>query len=349
MIVSVVMPVFNGERFVREAIASLLVQTWSDFELIVVDDGSTDRTHEIVESFDDGRIRVVRNATRLGIARALNAGLAAARGEFIARQDADDRSHPARLERQLAFFREHRDVALAGAQVRVIDARGRRSRAPGWRRATTETGIRLQAMFDNPFTHSTVMVRSSVLSEVGGYDERLESAEDFDLWSRIAARHPVRNLADVLLDFRVHGASTAAQYDQTHVARSARVIARNIEAALGDPVPEAWCRALAALHAGVRAPDAAAAREIVTIVTHLADRFLTIHPDARTSRDALSVAAAKLAQTACIAAAHDRRSAIRAFGRAARLDPRAAAAVATRFLPLLVVGERARTLRSFAS
>src|SRR5881628_1397374 len=121
--VTVLMPVLNGERYVREAVDSILRQSWSDFEFVIVDDGSTDATPRILHSFDDARIRIITNPSREGIAKALNRGLVSATRDFIARHDADDVAHPARLATEIAFLRANPDVALMGTQVRVIDDR----------------------------------------------------------------------------------------------------------------------------------------------------------------------------------------------------------------------------------
>src|SRR5439155_22770576 len=114
--VTVLMPVLNGERFVGAAIASILAQTWTDFELVFIDDGSTDGTSGVVASFADPRIRVITNRSPEGVARALNRGLAAARAPLVARHDSDDIAHPKRLETQLAFLRGNPEVILAGTQ-----------------------------------------------------------------------------------------------------------------------------------------------------------------------------------------------------------------------------------------
>src|SRR5690349_10671348 len=122
--VTVLMPVYNGEPFLREAIDSILQQTWADFEFLIVNDGSTDHTRDIIDSYDDARIRVLDQAQNTGLAKSLNAGLRAARAPLVARQDADDRSHPERLAAQVEFMRAHPEVALAGTQVRVLNKHG---------------------------------------------------------------------------------------------------------------------------------------------------------------------------------------------------------------------------------
>ena len=338
--VTVLMPVLNVEQFVREAIASILAQTWTDFEFVIVDDGSADGTPGAIASFADPRIRVITNASRQGLARALNRGLAAARAPLVARHDGDDVAHPKRLETQLAFLRANPEVVLLGAQVRVLDARGRASYPPGWRRALTHAGIRFQSLFDNPFIHSSVVFRRDVVrDELGGYDPAFASGEDFDLWSRIADRYPVRNLPQRLVDFRMHAASTAAQFGTDHIARGSAVIEQNMRSVLAlTEVPQRWICMLASMQIHPRVRGALDGRELLDILAAIHDRYRACHPeaDAETRR----IIAAKVAHIACLLAGTDRRVALRAFGRASRLHLRSASAFATRFAAHLVLGAR---------
>jgi hypothetical protein len=348
--VTVLMPAHNAERFVAEAVASILAQSWTDFELVVVDDGSTDRTRAIVDAFADPRIRVVVNAECEGLPRALNRGLAAARGALVARQDADDVAHPHRLATQIAFLDAHPDVALVGAQVRVMDDRGRLTRAPGWWRATSDAGARFQAMFETPCIHTTVVFRRAIVwDELDGYDPRFPTGEDYDLWSRIMTRHAVRNLPETLVDYRYHAGSTSATFGRDLIARSSDTVARNIVAALGgDAVPGDWTRPLGMLHVDPRLHTADDWLTLIPIVEALYARFVERHPGERANPELRRVAADKLGRLACLLAPRHRRAAVDAFGRACRFDRAAAAAYATRFVPLLLAGERARRLRRAA-
>jgi len=335
--VTVLMPVRNGERFVRAAIASILAQTWTGFELVIVDDGSTDGTAGVIASFADTRIRVIRNQSSEGLARALNRGLAAAQAPLVARHDGDDVAHPERLETQLAFLRANPEVVLLGAQVRVLDERGRASNPPGWRRALTHDGIRFQSTFDNPFIHSSVVFRRDIIrDDLGGYDPAFTSGEDFDLWSRVAARYEVRNLPQRLVDFRMHPASMAAQFAGDHIARSSAVIERNLRDVLAMPeVPRRWSYVLASLHVDPRAREPLDGRELLDVLGSIYERrHAEANPEVR------QIFAAKLASIASLLASTDRRVALRVFSRAWRLDIRSAAVFATRFVAHLVAGAR---------
>ena len=335
--VTVLIPVRNGERFVRAAIASILAQTWTGFELVIVDDGSTDGTAGVIASFADARIRVIRNPASEGLARALNRGLAAAQAPLVARLDSDDVAHPTRLETQLAFLRANPAVVLLGAQVRVLDERGRASHPPGWRRALTHDGIRFQSMFDNPFIHSSVVFRRDVIrDDFGGYDPAFTSGEDFDLWSRVAARYEVRNLPQRLVDFRMHAASMAAQFAGDHIARSSAVIERNLRDVLAlQDVPKRWSSVLASLHVDPRAREPLDGRELLDVLAAIYERYLRRH-----DAEIRQIFAAKLASIASLLASTDRRVALRAFARAWQVDARSASAFATRFAAHLVAGAR---------
>lgn len=212
--ISVVMAVHNGARYLRESVESVLAQTWRDFEFIIVDDGSTDATPAILNEYEerDGRVRVIHNPENIGQTRSLNRGLAVARGEFVARQDADDLSLPERLARQVAFLDApgHGDVAVLGTVWELIDADGApisTSRSP-----LSDTAIRWHSLFNNPFCHTSAMFRRSLLETSGerGYDEGLRYCQDYDLWARLLRHGRGANLPDALVRFRYHAASISA-------------------------------------------------------------------------------------------------------------------------------------------
>jgi glycosyl transferase family 2 len=345
--VTVLMPVHNGARFVRETIESILRQSWTDFELLIIDDGSTDGTRDVIGVFRDPRIRVLTNPLRLGLSQSLNRGLSSAKGTLVARHDADDRSHPARLATQTAFLRSNPAVALVGAQVRVLDERGRVSHPPGWRKPLTEVGIRFHSMFDNPFIHSSVMFRRDpVWSVLGGYDTSLVSAEDFDLWSRVAARYRVRNLPQTLVDFRVHEGSFAAQFGGDHIARSSAVVARNLRSALRlDEVPDEWCRMIASLHVSPHARGDLDGRDLIAVLSMIVDRYVELHPEAKRDRDIRRVVATKFAAVACWLACVRRPVAFHAFARACGADVCTAVSFGGRFVALFLGGDHLRRLR----
>jgi len=224
------MPVRDGERFLGEAVESVLAQSVSDLELIVVDDGSTDSTPKLLAEIADPRVRVLTRAPA-GLAPAINAGCAHARAPVIARMDADDVALPDRLDRQLAFLDTHLDVALLGGGIIVVDETGReldREPAPAKPVLTERNGL----------VHATVAMRTEAFRELGGY--RLDQAEDYDLWLRFQERHGVAAIPEPVLRYRLH----PGQFSVTKLQRQAlgalcvRAAARERRAGRPDPLDD---------------------------------------------------------------------------------------------------------------
>lgn len=227
-LVSIVLPVFNGEPFLDTAVRSLLDQTHTDFEIIAIDDGSTDNSLAILRAAqrEDPRIRIVSRENR-GLVATLNEGLELARGRFVARMDADDIAYPERLAAQLAKFAEHPGAAMCGTGFDTLF--GERMN-PGGLDPIYETGnLAVLARFYTIFIHSTVMYdRARLTPDELRYDPRYPHAEDFDLFRRIAATHPVIAERRSLVGYRLHEGSVTArrkrEMRQTHV----RIVAENL-------------------------------------------------------------------------------------------------------------------------
>ena len=201
--VSVVMSVYNGERYLREAVESILGQTFTEFEFIIVNDGSTDGTREILTAYNDPRIRLVRNEENIGLTRSLNKGLALGRGEYIARMDADDVSLPHRLEVQVRYLDQYPGVGLVACDLQFIDDEGhtlgRSYRSCG------NSLVRWYLLFYNYIAaHSHVVFRRDLVANLGGYDETFEYAQDYELWSRLTEISEAVVLPDVLGKWRRH-------------------------------------------------------------------------------------------------------------------------------------------------
>jgi len=195
------MAVYNGERYMREAVDSILAQTFPDFEFIIVDDASTDSTPAILDSYNDPRLVRLRNEDNIGLTRSLIRGLTPARGEYIARMDADDVSLPERLERQVAYLDAHPEVGLVAAPFVFMDEAGNEktvSRPP-----TDRCQLRAVLVRGNQFCHGVAMFRRACLDTVGGYRDAFRYAQDYDLWLRILERYEVACLDDVLYKYRV--------------------------------------------------------------------------------------------------------------------------------------------------
>jgi glycosyltransferase involved in cell wall biosynthesis len=214
--VSVLLPVRNGGACLREALTSILGQTFADFELIVINDGSTDGSRDIAIAASDPRI-VVIDTPGCGIARALNTGLRAARGELIARQDADDLSAQNRFEAQVAQFNRDPDLTLVTSRVAFIDDRGVPVRtawteavATQWESAVTSGDFDQLLPQTCCLVHGSVMVRRDAMAACGGYDEALAVAQDYDLWLRLLPHSRFFRLPDRLYSFRIHGGQLSA-------------------------------------------------------------------------------------------------------------------------------------------
>jgi glycosyltransferase involved in cell wall biosynthesis len=220
-LVTVLMPVCNGEPHLREAIRSILGQTFREFEFLILDDGSTDRSVEIVRSHHDPRIRLLRNERNLGVARTLNRGLEAARGDYVARMDSDDRSVPERLERQLAFFRRHPGLGLCGGWIRTFGGPGPARVFPV---PPDHEQIRAGCLLGCPVAHPTVMLDSSLFRKHGlQYDPACTHAEDYELWTRAGNLLPLANLQEVLLEHREHPGQVSRTCSETQGEMSRRI------------------------------------------------------------------------------------------------------------------------------
>ncbi len=202
--VSVVMTVYDAERFLAQAIESILGQTLRELELIIVDDGSRDGSLAIARHHAERDARVRLTAIpHAGIAPATNRGIAQARAPLIACMDADDVARPDRLAKQVAFLERHPEVGVVGGQIEVIDRDGRFVRRSAFPLAPEQ--IREQMTYACVVWHPTALMRREVLHAVGGYREDFDCAVDFDLWLRLLEHTELANLPDVVLDYRWHG------------------------------------------------------------------------------------------------------------------------------------------------
>jgi glycosyltransferase involved in cell wall biosynthesis len=212
MQVSVVMPAYNAERFLAEAIESVLVQTWPDFELIVVNDGSTDNTLAIAEKYatQDARVKVY-SQPNVGIAPTLNRCIELASSEWIFRMDADDLMLPNRLQRQLAFIQKHPELAVVSSLIRHIDSKNRVIGKDNTELFTHEAVNKLVSANEPVgFSHPAAAFRKSAVLAVGGYRQAFWPAEDIDLWNRLVEKdYKILVQPEVLLDYRIHGNSTS--------------------------------------------------------------------------------------------------------------------------------------------
>jgi len=237
--VSVVMSVFNGQAFLSEAIESILGQTFGEFEFVVIDDGSTDKTAEILAQYAarDARIRVLRHDNK-GRAASLNIGIGQAAGKYIARMDADDVAMPHRLAEQIEFMEEHPDVGLLGGAIELISTAGHVIKTV--RPPLEDSEIRSTLLRYNPIFHPTVVMRKEVALAAGGYRKALLDADDYDLWLRIGERSRLANLGKTIVQYRIHSDQVSIRNleHQTQCVLAARAAASLRKRGMPDPLAE---------------------------------------------------------------------------------------------------------------
>lgn len=210
--ITVLMPAYNAGKYIGESIQSVIDQTYADWELLIVNDGSTDNTVEVVEGYDDPRIRLLSNPNNLRLIKTLNRGLEEAKGELIARLDADDRASPNRLKLQVEAFEQNERLVLLGGRSHVIDEDGNLKKdGAAEYQPESPVAVRWACVFFNPFRHSAMMFKRSIVwDEFGGYPEDARDLEDYALWVTIVSSYDAANLSEVLCDYRVHSESILA-------------------------------------------------------------------------------------------------------------------------------------------
>jgi glycosyltransferase involved in cell wall biosynthesis len=197
--ITVLMPVYNCELFIKEAVDSILNQTFDNFEFLIIDDASTDKTVDIINTYTDTRIQLIEKPVNSGITNSLNFGLKIAKGEYIARMDGDDISLSKRFAKQVAFLDANPDVVLCGTNFSII-GREKVINLP-----KTNEDIKIALLKGNCIAHPSVMMRNSALEKFNVcYDSKTEPAEDYDLWVRLINKGKLVNLEEILLQYRVH-------------------------------------------------------------------------------------------------------------------------------------------------
>ncbi len=213
------MPVYNGERYLGQGIESVLNQSFSDFEFLIIDDGSVDGSADIIRSYNDRRIRFVINGTNQGLVATLNKGLELAQGHFIARMDCDDVSMPTRLERQFVVMERNPDVGVCGTWVHTT---GEKDEI--WDYPSDSDEIKCSLLFESVLAHPSVMLRSRYFGRSGfRYDRGFPHAEDYALWVRCAGAMAFANIPEVLLEYRIHPSQTVQREMQGKVMSADRV------------------------------------------------------------------------------------------------------------------------------
>ncbi|MDD4000869.1 MAG: glycosyltransferase [Bacilli bacterium] len=204
--VSIIMPVYNAAKYLDETIKSILNQTYNDFEFLIIDDGSTDNSLEILYSYNDPRIKILKNEKNIGYVKTLNKLIDLSKGEYIARQDNDDISLPDRIEKQVLFLNMNKDVGVCGTNAFVFGKKTKMTRMP-----ITDDEIKAYMILYNPMLHPTIMYRKSIFEvlNIGKYNEDLCPAEDYAMWFEISKKTKLANLPEPLLKYRWHENNTS--------------------------------------------------------------------------------------------------------------------------------------------
>lgn len=202
-LVSVIMPTYNSAHYIRQAVESILSQTLSNFEFIIINDASRDKTPSIIRSYmkKDKRIHLVNNKSNLKIAESLNKGIALANAELVARMDDDDISLPQRLQKQFSFFQKNKKVGIVGTNILIIDEDEKIISKREY--PTKSKDLKKIMLRYSPFAHPTVMFRKKVFVEVGGYDPKMVPCEDIDFWFKIGSKYDFGCLNEQLLKYRM--------------------------------------------------------------------------------------------------------------------------------------------------
>ena len=225
---TVLMPVYNASPYLREAMDSILQQTFSEFEFLIIDDGSTDESVSIIEKYNDPRIRFLKNERNIGISATLNKGIEIANCELIARMDADDISYPERLQKQFDYMTSHPDCALLSTWARVITHEKKFVRLEKYR----SNFYHYNLTFECWMYHPTVLFRRKPVVDVGMYS--MPYSEDYDLFWKLSMKYPIYNLAEALVDYRLSPTSlnTVTKKVEYDIANEQNVL-RNIRYYMG--------------------------------------------------------------------------------------------------------------------
>ncbi len=223
--ISVVMSVYNGASFLKEAMDSILNQTFKNFEFIIVNDCSKDRTKNILSSYSDSRIKLIENKKNIGLAASLNKAIKLANGIYIARMDDDDIAMPDRFEKQHSFLESHRNIGVLGTAAQWFGDR------EGFYKPTTENlELKYRTFFSCQFRHPSVFLRNKVLQKHHiKYDESFSSAQDYDLWTRLIPYTDFANLPNVLLKYRHHQKQISKQKRKQQLNNTYRILENNLK------------------------------------------------------------------------------------------------------------------------
>ncbi len=318
-LISVVMAVFNGERYLRESIDSILKQTCPDFEIIIINDGSTDQTPNILDGYSraDNRVKVIQQKNK-GLAESLNIGIQMARGKFIARMDADDIALPNRLEKQCGVLLNDRRIGLCHSLFGLIDADGQpiflRQRA-GFRFSSLQT--RWTLIWRNCICHPSVMMRRSLLVKHNLFYDGSVVCQDYDLWCRLIEKTDFQAILEPLLLLRKHSDSVSANYDENYLAQFSGVILQNLKKYVDTALDQSELRAITLISGQMYIRGRAIRcqideRMILRLLDAVTSRFVELHHLNKKAKAGIQIAAARqLFRWAQQSRYHNQRSALK--------------------------------------
>lgn len=219
--VTVLMSVYNSQEYLRQAIGSILNQTYKDFEFLIINDGSTDQSLKIIKSYKDKRIRIISRENK-GLVYSLNEGIKLAKGHYIARQDSDDISLPHRLEKEVQFLDKNTSIGMVGSNYTIIDTKGKKLATTNV--FTRPMDLKIAQITCNQFGHGSIMMRKDVAIQCGGYDKSVGHVEDYHLWTRISRVSDIANIEEPLYLYRTNPVGItqqnhALQIQQTFAVR----------------------------------------------------------------------------------------------------------------------------------
>lgn len=234
-LVSIILPCYNAEQYLKCCLNSIFNQTYHNFELIIVDDGSTDTTRQIIDAIEDPRVIRIKNNSNLGVTACLNNCISMAKGKYIARMDADDLMHQDRLKLQVSFLEENPDYGLVGSGYNVIDVNG----MPANRAEPMHTNneLKLTLLFFNPFAHPTIMTRTEIFKAML-YDPIYRHCEDYELWFRISEHYKIINLHETLLNYRIHNENTSIKNNNQMKENVVSLLSRELDKLEIEHTPE---------------------------------------------------------------------------------------------------------------
>lgn len=224
--VSILMPAYNAQEYIAEAIDSILAQNFTDWELIIIDDGSTDASASIINQYRDNRIYYLKNEENQGLIKTLNRGIDYCNGDYIARMDADDVAMPDRLELQVKFMDSHPQYVMCGSNALVINNENKRTGRI--KNLTKNNYLQINLLFSVPFIHPSMIIRREMLLE-NRYDENYLHVEDYELWCRLAQKGKIANLSKYLLHYRWHNTNVSVLNSEIQESQKNRIITRQIE------------------------------------------------------------------------------------------------------------------------